>query len=268
MRGVSVTSAVLSLFVVFCFAENLRAQNKAETVVPAGTLVNCTLNDFSFSSNTAQPGDPVICDLKSVLLFGRSVFSRGAYLAGHVVTNTKPGRIVGKGSVGLEFDRLGMPHSELPLSAKVVAAAKYKVNVAGDIVGKGHATRDAIEWMIPPLWPIKLLALPARGPQVVSKGEQQLTLRIMDDLIVPAESQSNLETFNGSSPSSSQPTDDAAHDAYSRAPRTVFVYVPRSAPPPVYIYRRSPGSYAPPAYFMPPRTRYGRHRQCGGYGCW
>src|SRR5262249_2259418 len=158
--------------------------------------------------------------------------------------------------------------SEIPLSAKVVGDSKYKVNAAGDIVGKGHATRDAIGWMIPLLWPIKLLALPARGPQIGGKGEQKFTLRIMDDVIIPAENLSNLETSNRTSPSPSEPTDGAGHDIYSPAPRTVIVFVPQPAPSPVYIYRRSPRSYAPRGYFVPSRMRYRRYGQCGPYGCW
>jgi hypothetical protein len=40
--------------------------------------------------------------------------------------------------------------------------------------------------MIPPLWPLKVLTLPARGPRPTLKGEEQLTLRLMDDVAVPA----------------------------------------------------------------------------------
>src|SRR5262249_20527076 len=53
------------------------------------------------------------------------------------------------------------------------------------IKGKGHATRDVVEWLIPPLWPWKLLMLPARGPRPALKGEEPLQLRLMDDIVVP-----------------------------------------------------------------------------------
>jgi len=42
-----------------------------------------------------------------------------------------------------------------------------------------------VEWMIPPLWPLKAITLPARGPRPSFKGEEILTLRLMDDVVVP-----------------------------------------------------------------------------------
>lgn len=52
-------------------------------------------------------------------------------------------------------------------------------------MGHGHHGRDAIEWLIPPLWPWKLVSLPARGPRPTLKGETEVTLRLMDDVEVP-----------------------------------------------------------------------------------
>ena len=54
----------------------------------------------------------------------------------------------------------------------------------GDIDGKGHAKRDAVEWMLPPLWPWKVNSLPVRGPRPIWKGEEPLELRLMDDVSV------------------------------------------------------------------------------------
>jgi hypothetical protein len=51
--------------------------------------------------------------------------------------------------------------------------------------GKGHAKRDIVEWMLPPLWPWKVTMLPARGPRPQLKGETVLSLRLMDDIQIP-----------------------------------------------------------------------------------
>jgi hypothetical protein len=59
------------------------------------------------------------------------------------------------------------------------------VDREGKIIGHGHATRDTVEWMLPPLWPWKVLTLPARGPRPTLRGEVRMTLRVMDDLTVP-----------------------------------------------------------------------------------
>src|ERR1700731_4989029 len=164
----------------------LQANTKAQDIlVPAGTLLRCTLDEPNFSSATADIGDPVICHLNNLREFGQNVFPRGSYLGGHLEADKEPGHFVGKGYLKLEFDRIGFPYSDVPVPSKVIAAKGYKVDRRGDIVGRGHATRDTVEWLIPPLWPWKILTLPARGPRPTLKGEAQVTVRLMDDIDVP-----------------------------------------------------------------------------------
>src|SRR3984893_6673884 len=168
--------------VLLLVARGMRAQ---DILVPAGTLLQCTLNEPNFSSATASVGDPVLCHLRSFQEFGRTVFPRGSMLAGHLEDDKEPGHFVGKGYMKLTFDRVIVPSGDIPLPAKVIEAKGFKVDKQGDIKGKGHATRDVVEWMIPPLWPWKVLTLPARGPRPTLKGEEPLHLRLMDDIVVP-----------------------------------------------------------------------------------
>jgi hypothetical protein len=168
-----------------------------EIVVPAGTLLHCTLDEPNFSSATADVGDPVLCHLSSLQQFGHIVFPRGSYLAGHLEADKEPGHFVGKGYLKLQFDRVGLPGSEVPVPSKVIAARGFRVDRQGDIVGRGHPKRDAVEWMIPPLWPWKVLSLPARGPRPTLKGEEPLTLRLMDDIVVPAAKASGPAPMTG-----------------------------------------------------------------------
>ncbi len=176
-------SAYLIFSLVFL---GLQASTKAQDIlVPAGTLLRCTLDEPNFSSATADIGDPVICHLSSLREFGQNVFPRGSYLGGHLEADKEPGHFVGKGYLKLEFDRIGFPTSDVPVPSKVIAAKGYKVDRHGDIVGRGHATRDVVEWMIPPLWPWKIITLPKRGPRPTLKNEEQITVRLMDDIQVP-----------------------------------------------------------------------------------
>jgi len=162
------------------------AQAAAKDIIPAGTLLQCTIDEPNFSSKTALVGDPVLCHLGPLGAFGHSVFPRGAMLGGHLQDYKDPGRFVGKGWIALEFDRLVLPNAEiLPLSAKIISAPHLKVDAQGDIHGKGHPKRDAVEWAIPVLWPIKILTLPARGPYPALKGESRISLRLMEDVEVP-----------------------------------------------------------------------------------
>src|SRR5208283_4073701 len=78
-----------------------------EVVLPAGTLLQCTLNEPNFSSATADVGDPVV---------------------GHLEAAKDPGHFFGKGYLKLQFDRIGLPGGDLPLDAKVIGTRGYKVD--------------------------------------------------------------------------------------------------------------------------------------------
>jgi hypothetical protein len=180
------TSLLLLLTVCLLASLPARAAATREEILPAGTIIHCTLDEPNFSSKTAQAGDPVLCHLASVSSFGHSIFPRGAMLSGHLQDSKDPGRLVGKGWLELEFDRIILPGAEvLPLQAKIVAAPRLKVDREGKMHGKGHPTRDALGWMVPVLWPIKIVTLPMRGPYPALKGESRLTMRLMEDVDVP-----------------------------------------------------------------------------------
>jgi len=189
----------LPLFFLLC-QTNMRAQ----VVVPAGTILHCTLDEPNFSSATAEVGDPVLCNLSSLQQFGRTVFPRGSYLQGHLEAAKEPGHFVGKGYLQIQFDRIGLPNTDIPIPSKIIMAHGYRVDRQGDIVGRGHAKRDVIEWMIPPLWPWKVVSLPARGPRPTLKGEEALTLRLMEDIV--SESESPLEPESPLTPETARVT--------------------------------------------------------------
>jgi len=174
--------SLVSGAVLLVWAAAVRGQ---DLLVPAGTLLQCTLDEPNFSSKTAAIGDPVLCHLRSQQEFGHPLFPRGSMLGGHLEADKEPGHFVGKGYLKISFDRVILPNGDLPVPAKVIQARGYKVDKDGDIDGKGHATRDVVEWMIPPLWPWKVVTLPLRGPRPTLKGEEPLELRLMDDIVIP-----------------------------------------------------------------------------------
>jgi hypothetical protein len=173
---------LVSAVALLVSAAGIRAQDQ---LVPAGTLLQCTLDEPNFSSATAAVGDPVLCHLRTMQQFGKPLFPRGSMLGGHLEADREPGHFVGKGYLKITFDRVILPSGDLPVPAKVIQARGYKVDKQGAIDGKGHATRDVVEWMIPPLWPWKVISLPFRGPRPTLKGEEPLALRLMDDIVIP-----------------------------------------------------------------------------------
>ncbi len=175
----------------------------AKDFIPAGTILHCTMDEANFSPKTAQIGDPVLCHLGPLGSFGHSIFPRGAELGGHLQDYKAPGHFVGKGWMAIEFDRLILPNANvLPLAAKITSAPHMKVDAQGDIKGKGHPKRDAVLWAVPLFWPIKVLTLPMRGPYPTLKGENRLSLRLMEDVEVPFSTARNYPTPNWVQPSS------------------------------------------------------------------
>ena len=239
----------------------------AEQLIPAGSLVSCTVSEPKLSSKTANIGDPVMCKVSHVELYGRSTLPYGSYMVGRFEDYKDPGHFVGKGWMELRFDRMVIePDTIIPVDARVVSVPGYNVDRYGRILGKGHTTRDIIEWSIPILWPIDLLNLPRRGPRPTLKEETRLTLKILDDLGVPERQQERYPDDTPRllhRPSSYQPTQYQEQApppppqpvAQTYAPQPVYqpqpvvqTYVQYVPPPPVYYVPPPPPVY----YYTPP----------------
>ncbi len=179
-------------------------------LIPAGALVSCTTGDGKISSKTTAVGDPVLCKVQ--FRRGDFMLPYGSYLGGQFAEYKDPGHFVGKGWMELDFDRLYVGDTVIPISAKIADVPGYKIDAQGRILGKGHAVRDTVLWMIPVLWPIDLINLPRRGPRPTLKSETALTLRVMDDIQVPVVPEPQRDPYG----------------LYQRGPQS---YAPQPAPP-------------------------------------
>ena len=81
-------SIVYATLVTLILGVTLSASAR-DVVLPAGTLLQCTLNEPNFSTATAAVGDPVLCHLRGVTEFGQQAFPRGSYLVGHLESDRK-----------------------------------------------------------------------------------------------------------------------------------------------------------------------------------
>ena len=234
----------------------------AEQLIPAGSLIQCTVAEPKISSKTESVGDPVLCQVSHVELYGRSTLPYGSYLEGRFEDYKDPGHLYGKGWMELKFDRLIMqPDTVIPISAKVVYVPKYNVDKDGKIHGKGHPVRDTIEWAIPVLWPIDLINLPRRGPRPTLKPETRLTLKVMDDFGVPSKEEQRAPALAYREPA---PAPNYQQPQYQQP---VYQQQPQYQPPPpqqIVVYQNPPQvvqvpvvvGYAP-RYVMPPPPPYG-----------
>ncbi len=161
---------------------------------------------------------------------GQQAFPRGSYLVGHLESEKDPGHFWGKGATyKLQFDRIGLPSGDLPLEAKVIATRGYKVDKEGKIDGKGHLKRDMVEWMIPPLWPWKVIMLPARGPRPTLKGETALSLRLMDDVDIPQVAQTYGPNWHFFGRYQSDSFHDSQHDGQASSAQFQLFRAPRQS---------------------------------------
>jgi hypothetical protein len=102
---------LVSAVALLVLAEGVHAQDQ---LVPAGTLLQCTMNEPNFSSATAAVGDPVLCHLRTMQEFGRPLFPRGSMLGGHLEAAKDPGHFFGKGYLQITFDRVILPSGICP----------------------------------------------------------------------------------------------------------------------------------------------------------
>jgi hypothetical protein len=232
----------------------------SEQLVPAGSLIQCTIEEAKISSKTTAIGDPVLCKVSHVEIHGRSVLPYNSYLVGHFEDYKDPGHLVGKGWMELKFDHMVIePDQELAVDARVVEVPKYNVDTQGRILGNGHPVKDTVEWLIPVLWPIDLINLPRRGPRPVLKAETRLTLKLMDDLGIPAREdlpQRQAALIERNAPQQQQyiPTPQQYAPQQNYAPQQQAY----AAPPPQVIYNNynapPPQQYSQPNYYPPQQT--------------
>ena len=250
----------------------------AEQIIPAGSLISCTLSEPKLNSKTAAIGDPVLCRIGHAERYGRSVLPFDSYLVGRFEDYKDPGHLVGKGWMELRFDRMVIePDTEIPVEARVVDVPGYNVDRYGRIQGKGHAVRDTVTWMIPILWPIDLLELPRRGPRPTLKQETRLTLKVMDDLGIPKVDQplyqrdpsglvrrqpSAYEEDQQAPPppapiAEEQPPVQPPQPQYAYQPQQQYPYQPVvvTTPPPIVVTAPPPVYYAPQPVYVPPPMR-------------
>jgi hypothetical protein len=155
-------------------------------------------------------------------------------LAGEFSDYKDPGHLIGRGWMELTFQRLVIcRQSIIPVSARVVNAKGYQIDNQGRILGKGHAVRETISWLIPILWPIDLINLPRRSPRPTLKAETQLTVKLMDDVELPQQ----VAIAYQQAPVYQQPAPDS------------YVFVQRPVE-----YQYSP---VPPVQFISPVDSYG-----------
>lgn len=240
----------LSILLVAPFAA-YAADYSNDQLIPAGSLVQCTVSEPRLSSKTTAIGDPVLCRVSHAERYGRSVLPYDSYLVGRFEDYRDPGHFIGKGWMQLSFDRMVIePNTVIPVAARVVDVPGYVIDRQGRILGKGHAVRDTIEWLIPILWPIDLINLPRRGPRPTLKEETRLTLKVMDDLRIPEGQEPDRDPYGLMHRPSAQVEPPPVEEQPAPEPTASAPPQQDYAPPPTYASAQP--DYAPQPVYAPP----------------
>jgi hypothetical protein len=244
---------IFFLALSFLLASPLFADS-GQRLIPAGSLISCTLSEPKISSRNTAVGDPILCQVGHSERYGRSVMPYNSYLVGRFEDFKDPGHFVGKGWMELRFDRMVVePDTVIPIDARVVDVPGYRVDSQGRILGKGHEARDIVMWSIPVLWPVDLIMLPMRGPRPTLKEETRVTLKVMDDLAVPINEAPQADPYglmhrqseNDAPPPPQEPEQQPAPEPTAYAPQE------QAPPPPTYAYAPAPAFAPQPVVYAP-----------------
>ena len=250
--------------VLSLLAFSASAAHALEQLVPAGSVIACTVAEPKISSKTEHIGDPILCRISHTEVYGRTTFPYGSYLVGTFEDYKDPGHFVGKGYMELKFDRMVLPDTDtvIPISARVVSVPKYPVDADGRIHGTGHAVKDSIEWLIPVLWPLDVINLARRGPRPVLKPETRLILKVLDDFGVPSLADAQQRQQEREGPALITRREPSA-PAYNQAPEQQPISQQQYAPPQynqppqsvTYVYNQPPPQQSPVIIVQsPPQT--------------
>ncbi len=115
--------------------------------VAEGTKIRFTINQ-GLSSKTAREGDDFSGVVsQSVRQGDQVVIPEGSVIRGRVSHVQRPGRVKGRGELGLRFDELELPNGETyDLSASLTSldeSEKESVDEEGQVKSQGTKTRDA-----------------------------------------------------------------------------------------------------------------------------
>lgn len=132
-------------------ASSLAAQPGAASVftiiVPAGTHLPLLLHN-GVSTRSARPGDPVYLEtLFPVIVDKKVVIPAGSYVSGEITDAKRPGRVTGRGELGIKLDTIILPNSYVvDLNAQPGSASTgggETVDSEGKIKGDTDKASDA-----------------------------------------------------------------------------------------------------------------------------
>jgi hypothetical protein len=158
--------------------------------IPAGTIIRVYPDEQLVAGTTSGPLLFTTAADVRFFLNRPPILPRGSKILGRMETSGKAGRLWGRAKAQVVFTSILTPdYCEYPIDATLIGTKKYQVR-EGVIVGRGHPRRDAIALLFPPTTLYQLIRLPARGPKLTIREEEQLVIKLTQSVYL-ARSQSD-----------------------------------------------------------------------------
>jgi hypothetical protein len=146
--------------------------------IPAGTIIRVYPDEQLVAGTTSGPLLFTIAADVRFFLNRPPLLPRGSKILGRMETSGKAGRLWGRAKAQVVFTSILTPdYCEYPIDATLIGTKKYQVH-EGVIVGRGHPRRDALALIFPPTTLYQLIRLPARGPKLTIREEDQLVVKL------------------------------------------------------------------------------------------
>jgi len=150
--------------------------------IPAGTIIRVYPDEQLVAGTTSGPLLFTTAADVRFFLNRPPILPRGSKILGRMETSSKAGRLWGRAKAQVVFTSILTPdYCEYPIDATLIGVKKYQIQ-EGVIIGRGHPRRDALALLFPPTTLYQLIRLPARGPKLSIREEEQLVIKLMQSV--------------------------------------------------------------------------------------
>jgi hypothetical protein len=173
--------------------------------IPAGTIIRVYPDEHIVAGTTSGPVLFTVAADVRFFVNRPPILPRGSKIIGKMESSAEAGRLWGRAKAHLVFSSILMPDfCEYPIDATLIGTKEYQVREEV-IIGRGHARRDALALLFPPTTLYQLIRLPARGPKLSIREEEQLVIKLLQPVYV-ARSQSDQTAASVEQTHQSAPT--------------------------------------------------------------
>jgi hypothetical protein len=162
--------------------------------IPAGTIIRAYPDERIVGGTTSGPLLFTVAADVRFFLNRPPILPRGSKILGKMEQSSQAGRFWGRAKAQPVFTSILTPDfCEYAIDAKLTGTKMYQVRDEV-IIGRGHARRDTVALLFPPTTVYQLMRLPARGPKLTIREEEQLVIKLLQPVYAARYESNQLNT--------------------------------------------------------------------------